>query len=61
VSKRQLPGLMVKPMNIKISLFQRSNLLQFLKRVQLTGEEVDAYMEVVNLIKNAEEVKEPKE
>ena len=52
---------MVKPMNIKISLFQRSNLLQFLKRVQLTGEEVDAYMEVVNLIKNAEEVKEPKE
>ena len=52
---------MVKPMNIKISLFQRSNLLQFLKRVQLTGEEVDAYIEVVNLIKNAEEVKEPKE
>jgi hypothetical protein len=44
-------------MIINITAFQRSNLLQFLNRVQVTGiDEANAFMEVISLIQNAEEV-----
>jgi hypothetical protein len=48
-----------KNFNIKMSLFQRSNLLLFLKRAHLTGEEVEAFLEIINCIQEAEEITEP--
>lgn len=45
-------------MIIKMSVLQRSNLLSFMKRVTLTGEEVEAFVEVIGLIQSAEEEKE---
>lgn len=49
-------------MKIELSLFQRSNLLQFLARVPLTGyEEANALLELVQLLKDAEEDKDTKE
>lgn len=42
--------------NIKMTLGQRSNLLQFLNRVELKGiDESAAFMEVVNIIRNSKE------
>ena len=43
-------------LNIKMTVFQRSNLLQFLNRVELKGiDEATAFMEVINIIQNSEE------
>ena len=48
-------------MIIKISPFQRSNLLQFLNRVETKGvDEANALLELWNLIQSAEEDKEDK-
>ena len=42
--------------NIKLSQFQRSNLLQFLNRVELKGyDEANALLELVQIIKDAKE------
>lgn len=47
--------------NIKLSVFQRSNLLQFLNRVDLKGyDEANALLELVSIIKDSEEIKEEK-
>lgn len=43
-------------LNIKLTVFQRNNLLQMLNRVPLTGyDEANALLELVSLIQSAEE------
>ena len=37
-----------------MSLIQRSNLLAFLKRGNMTGEEAEAFVEILQIIANAE-------
>jgi hypothetical protein len=45
-------------MKIEITLFQRSNLLQFLNRVEVKGfDEANALLELVKIIQEAEEIK----
>jgi len=46
--------------DIKLTPFQKNNLLQFLNRVPVTGfDEANALLEIVNIIRSEEKPKEP--